>query len=30
MSYVDGEFAVDLLAEPEIIGDTNWGAKYAA
>lgn len=30
MSYVNGEFDVDLPAEPEIIGDTNWGAKYAA
>lgn len=29
MSYVDGEFAVDLLAEPEILGH-RWGegAKY--
>lgn len=24
MSYIDGEFAVDLLAEPEILG-TRWG-----
>jgi len=29
MSYVDGEFDVDLPAEPEIIGSQNWGAKYA-
>lgn len=28
MSYVSGEFDVDLPAEPEIIGSTNWGAKY--
>jgi DNA polymerase-1 len=28
MSYVNGEFDVDLPAEPEIIGSTNWGAKY--
>lgn len=30
MSYVNGEFDVDLPAEPEVIGDTSWGAKYAA
>lgn len=30
MSYVDGEFAVDLLAEPEVIGSGSWGDKYAA
>jgi DNA polymerase-1 len=29
MSYCDGEFAVDLPAEPEVIGD-RWGLKYAA
>lgn len=29
MSYCNGEFGVDLPAEPEVIG-TNWGAKYAA
>lgn len=29
MSYCDGEFGVDLPAEPEVIG-TNWGIKYAA
>lgn len=29
MSYCNGEFGVDLPAEPEIIG-TNWGLKYAA
>ncbi len=28
MSYVSGEFDVDLPAEPEIIGSTNWGSKY--
>lgn len=28
MSYVNGEFDVDLPAEPEVIGATNWGAKY--
>ena len=28
MSYCNGEFAVDLPAEPEIIGDKNWGQKY--
>lgn len=28
MSYVNGEFDVDLPAEPEIIGSSNWGAKY--
>lgn len=28
MSYVDGEFDVDLPAEPEVIGSTNWGSKY--
>lgn len=30
MSYCNGEFAVDLPAEPEIIGNRNWGEKYAA
>jgi DNA polymerase-1 len=30
MSYCNGEFAVDLPAEPEVIGSTNWGQKYAA
>jgi DNA polymerase-1 len=30
MSYCNGEFAVDLPAEPEVIGSTNWGEKYAA
>lgn len=30
MSYCDGEFDVDLPAEPEIIGSLNWGSKYAA
>ena len=30
MSYVNGEFAVDLPAEPEIIGKVSWGEKYAA
>lgn len=30
MSYVNGEFDVDLPAEPEIIGDQSWGQKYAA
>lgn len=29
MSYCNGEFAVDLPAEPEIVGQ-NWGMKYAA
>jgi len=29
MSYCNGEFDVDLPAEPEIIGD-RWGLKYAA
>jgi DNA polymerase I len=29
MSYCNGEFGVDLPAEPELIG-YNWGAKYAA
>lgn len=29
MSYVDGEFDVDLPAEPEVIGE-RWGLKYAA
>lgn len=29
MSYCDGEFGVDLPAEPEVIG-YNWGLKYAA
>jgi hypothetical protein len=29
MSYCDGEFGVDLPAEPEVIG-SNWGIKYAA
>lgn len=28
MSYVDGEFDVDLPAEPEIIGNRSWGQKY--
>lgn len=28
MSYVDGEFDVDLPAEPEVIGSSNWGSKY--
>lgn len=28
MSYVSGEFDVDLPAEPEIIGSSSWGAKY--
>lgn len=28
MSYCNGEFDVDLPAEPEVIGSTNWGAKY--
>lgn len=30
MSYCDGEFDVDLPAEPEVIGALNWGSKYAA
>lgn len=30
MSYVNGEFAVDLPAEPEVIGRNSWGEKYAA
>lgn len=30
MSYCNGEFAVDLPAEPEVIGSENWGSKYAA
>jgi DNA polymerase-1 len=30
MSYCDGEFGVDLPAEPEIIGSKSWGEKYAA
>jgi len=30
MSYVNGEFDVDLPAEPEVIGSLNWGSKYAA
>jgi DNA polymerase-1 len=30
MSYVNGEFDVDLPAEPEIIGSVSWGEKYAA
>jgi DNA polymerase-1 len=30
MSYCNGEFAVDLPAEPEVIGSSNWGQKYAA
>lgn len=30
MSYCNGEFAVDLPAEPEIIGKVSWGEKYAA
>jgi DNA polymerase-1 len=30
MSYCNGEFAVDLPAEPEVIGSDNWGSKYAA
>jgi DNA polymerase I-like protein with 3'-5' exonuclease and polymerase domains len=30
MSYVNGEFDVDLPAEPEVIGDQSWGQKYAA
>jgi DNA polymerase-1 len=30
MSYCNGEFDVDLPAEPEIIGDQSWGQKYAA
>ena len=29
MSYVNGEFDVDLPAEPEIIGSESWGQKYA-
>ncbi|UDL16786.1 DNA polymerase I [Arthrobacter phage Atuin] len=29
MSYCNGEFGVDLPAEPEVIG-YNWGLKYAA
>jgi len=29
MSYCNGEFAVDLPAEPEVIGEC-WGLKYAA
>jgi DNA polymerase-1 len=29
MSYCNGEFAVDLPAEPEVIGE-RWGMKYAA
>jgi hypothetical protein len=29
MSYCNGEFAVDLPAEPEVIG-ASWGLKYAA
>lgn len=29
MSYCNGEFAVDLPAEPEVIGSSNWGEKYA-
>ena len=29
MSYCNGEFDVDLPAEPEIIGSKNWGEKYA-
>jgi DNA polymerase-1 len=28
MSYVNGEFDVDLPAEPEIIGAVSWGQKY--
>jgi DNA polymerase I-like protein with 3'-5' exonuclease and polymerase domains len=28
MSYVNGEFDVDLPAEPEVIGSQNWGSKY--
>ncbi len=28
MSYVSGEFDVDLPAEPEVIGSSNWGSKY--
>lgn len=30
MSYCNGEFAVDLPAEPEVIGKVSWGEKYAA
>jgi DNA polymerase I len=30
MSYCNGEFDVDLPAEPEIIGSVSWGEKYAA
>lgn len=30
MSYCSGEFAVDLPAEPEVIGKVSWGEKYAA
>lgn len=30
MSYCNGEFGVDLPAEPEIIGKKSWGEKYAA
>ncbi|QFG12227.1 DNA polymerase I [Arthrobacter phage Racecar] len=30
MSYCNGEFGVDLPAEPEIIGAKSWGEKYAA
>lgn len=29
MSYCNGEFDVDLPAEPEIIGKVSWGEKYA-
>jgi len=29
MSYCNGEFDVDLPAEPEVIGSKNWGEKYA-
>jgi DNA polymerase-1 len=29
MSYCNGEFDVDLPAEPEVIGSSSWGEKYA-
>lgn len=30
MSYCNGEFDVDLPAEPEVIGQNSWGEKYSA